>query len=141
VYADRYLDMTETSRAGLARALTVIATSASAPVLVHCHVGRDRTGVLAALTLALLGVPDDRIADDYSLSAEGERRYNAWLAATRPEDPLPAPPLVATPREAMLRTLAGLRERHGGAEGWARAAGVPADVPAALRAALLVSSA
>lgn len=141
VYADHYLDMTETSRAGLARALAVIAASAGAPVLVRCHVGRDRTGVLAALTLALLGVPDDRIADDHSLSAEGERRYNTWLAATRPGDPLPAPHLVATPREAMLLTLAGLRERYGGVAGWARAAGVPAEVPAALRAALLVSSA
>ena len=31
----------------------------------------DRTGMIAALALGLCGVPDEAIAEDYSLSAQG----------------------------------------------------------------------
>ena len=35
------------------------------PVLINCHAGKDRTGVLCALTLHVLGVPRDQIYADY----------------------------------------------------------------------------
>ncbi len=38
------------------------------PALVHCAAGQDRTGVVIALVLAVLGVPDELIGADYSLS-------------------------------------------------------------------------
>jgi protein-tyrosine phosphatase len=38
-------------------------------VVVHCGRGRDRTGLVAMLLLALAGVHPDDIADDYELSA------------------------------------------------------------------------
>ncbi|MBK8023774.1 MAG: tyrosine-protein phosphatase [Chloroflexi bacterium] len=38
------------------------------PVLVHCAVGKDRTGVIIALLLDLAGVTDALIAEDYALS-------------------------------------------------------------------------
>ncbi|MEO0564626.1 MAG: tyrosine-protein phosphatase [Chloroflexota bacterium] len=38
------------------------------PLLVHCTAGKDRTGVAIALVLAVLGVPDETILADYSLS-------------------------------------------------------------------------
>lgn len=38
------------------------------PAVVHCTAGKDRTGVAVALLLAALGVPDDLIVFDYSLS-------------------------------------------------------------------------
>ncbi|MQA90250.1 MAG: hypothetical protein GEU90_08445 [Gemmatimonas sp.] len=39
------------------------------PTMIHCMAGRDRTGVVVACVLDLLGVPDDAIAGDYSLSS------------------------------------------------------------------------
>jgi protein tyrosine/serine phosphatase len=46
---------------------------AEGPVLIHCAAGKDRTGLLAALTHALLGVhADDRMAD-YLLTNEAAR--------------------------------------------------------------------
>jgi protein-tyrosine phosphatase len=36
---------------------------------VHCSAGKDRTGIVVALVLAALGVPDEVIAADYALSA------------------------------------------------------------------------
>lgn len=41
------------------------------PVLFHCTLGKDRTGVFAALLLNLCGVPNDTIVEDYALTTEG----------------------------------------------------------------------
>lgn len=38
------------------------------PVLFHCSAGKDRTGVLAALILLALGVPEEEVRGDYLLS-------------------------------------------------------------------------
>jgi protein tyrosine/serine phosphatase len=38
------------------------------PVLIHCAAGKDRTGVLAALTHHLLGVSHDDLVEDYLLT-------------------------------------------------------------------------
>jgi protein-tyrosine phosphatase len=40
------------------------------PILFHCFAGKDRTGVMAALLLSLLGVPRDVILNDYLLTNE-----------------------------------------------------------------------
>jgi protein-tyrosine phosphatase len=45
-----------------------IANADNLPTLIHCSAGKDRTGVAAALILSLLGVPEDVILADYSLS-------------------------------------------------------------------------
>jgi protein-tyrosine phosphatase len=37
-------------------------------VVFHCAVGKDRTGIVAAMLLASLGVPDETIVNDYGLS-------------------------------------------------------------------------
>ena len=58
--------------------LAAIAHAQPAGVLVHCFGGRDRTGQIAMLVLALAGVAPDEIAADYVLSSERlERRYEA----------------------------------------------------------------
>ena len=44
------------------------------PVLVHCSAGKDRTGVVVALVLSLLGVADEVIAEDYCLTSAYPRR-------------------------------------------------------------------
>lgn len=48
-------------------ALEAVASSAPG-ILVHCAAGRDRTGMISALLLANVGVPDDAIVDDYTAS-------------------------------------------------------------------------
>jgi protein tyrosine/serine phosphatase len=42
-------------------------------VLIHCAAGKDRTGILAALTHHLLGVHHDDIVEDYLLTNDEER--------------------------------------------------------------------
>lgn len=131
--ADRYLDLAETGTVGLAEAVGVVADDQSAPVVVHCVAGKDRTGVLCALILSVLDVADAVIADDYALSTAASERYRAWIRTlVPPPEPLP-PPYLASPAEAMTLFLAGLRQRHGSVEGYLRDAGVTPAQLAALR--------
>ena len=44
------------------------------PVLVHCAAGKDRTGILCALTHHVAGVQDDDIIADYLLTNNTERQ-------------------------------------------------------------------
>jgi len=50
------------------RALIAIAEAPPGPVVVACHAGRDRTGLVVALTLAAVGVPAETIAADYAIA-------------------------------------------------------------------------
>lgn len=52
----------------VAAAITAIAQAAPGGIVFHCAAGRDRTGVLTVVLLALAGVDADTIADDYDLS-------------------------------------------------------------------------
>lgn len=135
--ADRYAGLAQTGTAGLAEAIGLVADSVNAPVVVHCVAGKDRTGIVCALTLAVLGVADADIAADYALSTEASARFSAWLAATTPEAEKPPRPFLASPAEAMTIFLTELRAGYGSAEGYLRHAGVTDAQLAALRDHLL----
>ncbi len=68
----------ELAQAGLRDSLQAIAHAPSDPLLFHCHSGKDRTGVLAALLLDLAEAEPDVIALDYSVTTE--RLRDAYLA-------------------------------------------------------------
>lgn len=109
---------------------------AKSPVVFHCGSGRDRTGLVAAVLLGVLGVSDDDIARDYALSSVAlpalVRRSvvrSEW-AAYPPEAHVAA---AATMR-AVLRAL---RRDHGSVVGYALDAGVDPTTIEALRDRLL----
>ncbi|MER7889505.1 tyrosine-protein phosphatase [Micromonospora sp. NPDC094482] len=135
--ADRYADLAQTGTAGVAEAIGLIADATNAPVVVHCVAGKDRTGIVCALTLAVLGVADDEIAEDYGLSSAASQRYSAWLAATAPDAAEVPAPFLASPPDAMRLFLAELRTGHGSVEGYLRHAGVTDAQLTALREHLL----
>ena len=135
--ADRYRDLAETGSVGIGAALKVISSPAAAPVLVHCVAGKDRTGVVCALTLSLLGVSDDDVAADYALSTAASERFSAWLRASLPSTAVPPAPFMASPAQAMHLFLAELRQRHGSIEGYAAHAGLTPDDLATMRSHLL----
>jgi protein-tyrosine phosphatase len=137
--ADRYAELADRGAAGLGTVLGIVADFRTAPVVVHCVAGKDRTGVVSALVLALLGVADDDIAADYALTQESAPRFAAWFRKTYPELAAIAPPpyFTQTPPEAMLLFLAELRARYGSIEGYATEAGLSADQIDELRNHLL----
>lgn len=64
-----YVLIAKLSRPSLVSVLRAIAKAPAGPVVVHCNEGRERTGVVVATLLALVGVADDAIAADWCLSA------------------------------------------------------------------------
>jgi protein-tyrosine phosphatase len=57
----------------------------SAPLVIHCTAGKDRTGFAAALILKALGVPDDVIVDDYLLTNRFYKRAEG-VSSELPEE-------------------------------------------------------
>jgi protein-tyrosine phosphatase len=56
-----------------AAAIAAVAHARPGGVLIHCGRGNDRTGIIAMLLLALVGVAPDDIAADYELSPDPQR--------------------------------------------------------------------
>jgi protein-tyrosine phosphatase len=135
--ADRYLNFIEDGHEGLAAALGLIADPEAAPVVVHCMAGKDRTGVVCALTLSLLGVADGDIADDYALTERAMVSLTDYLARTNPDAVQDKYHMFECPQNAMLYFLTDLRERYGSVEKYVREIGVTAEQVAAMRDHLL----
>jgi protein tyrosine/serine phosphatase len=120
-------------------ALRALAAGRSGASVVHCAAGKDRTGVVVALALAVAGVPHEEIVADYAMTADVIEALVARLAAspTYAEDMVQRDIASHTPRaETMDRLLTVLDERFGGPVGWLEAHGFGADERAALRAGL-----
>jgi hypothetical protein len=112
----------------------------SHPALFHCAAGKDRTGVLSALLLDVLGVQRQAIADDYALTTEALPRVLERLGALEPYRAMLAGTTAADhePRaEDLIGFLQLLDERHGGAEEWLLGHGLAAGVIERFRSAVL----
>lgn len=138
---DRYLEMLVEGSPAIAAAVQILSTRSRLPAVFHCSAGKDRTGVLASLVLAVLGVCDEDIAMDYHLSARAMSKLVAWVVATHPElaDQMSQQPpaMLACPPEAMLEFLDRVRARYGSAEGYLARVGVDESTIDALRMRLL----
>ncbi|MEV4368988.1 tyrosine-protein phosphatase [Nonomuraea sp. NPDC049637] len=111
------------------------------PALVHCAAGKDRTGMVVALILDLLGVDHEAIVRDYALTARALPDVLAMLGlsgtagASGASGGIPAA-LLDAPESAMRTFLAALDDL-GGAERFLLAHGLTAARIRRLRAALL----
>jgi protein tyrosine/serine phosphatase len=109
----------------LAAAITAVARAGPGGVVVHCGAGRDRTGLVVLLLLALVRVRPEEIADDYEVSATrlpplDVERYLAASSRVNPrtitelEEDLAKERLrrkTLSDREAILTTVASLDAR------------------------------
>ncbi|NYI06364.1 tyrosine-protein phosphatase [Allostreptomyces psammosilenae] len=135
--ADRYLEVAHDGVRELGRALAVIAAE-DGPVVFHCASGKDRTGLLAALVLSLLGVDEADIVEDFTLTERATGRLVADWRADHPGRELTWPDYGRAPAEVMRLFLADLTERHGSVRRYAAdLLGADDAVVAALRRRLL----
>lgn len=139
--AARYLEMMVEGAPAIADALRLIALPNRHPILFHCSMGKDRTGVLAAVLLSLLGVGHETIAADYALSSLGVAAFAEWLSANDPRrgaafDATP-PAYLAAPPEAMMRVLTQVRERCRSMVGYVRSIGIDFETIESLHTNLL----
>jgi len=56
-------------------ALRAVADAPDGAVVIHCSAGRDRTGLVTALLLSLVGVPHDAIVEDYACAVVAMNDY------------------------------------------------------------------
>ena len=115
--------------------LAAIADAPPGGVLVHCFVGKDRTGMTVALALRLAAVADDVIAEDYAFSAVGLRvEFDIVLAGARDAQHrrFLAEELSSRP-ESILAMLDQLDSEYGGVEPYLRAFDMPPESIEALR--------
>ncbi len=141
-----YVAMVERAAPQLVTALNVIAYSPGATAF-HCAAGRDRTGVLAAMLLFVLGADDEVIVTDYARTGENmvaimERNRPVmgamWQTLGIDIDAHGGSALLEGSMEVSMRMLlTTLRERHGDALAPLRAAGLAGDTIARLRARAL----
>ena len=85
----------------VASAVAAIAEAPDGCVVVSCHAGKDRTGVVVALTLDLVGVPLDLVAADYEVGG--------------------------APSDTILRLLEHVRARYGGTAAYLLNSGATTD--------------
>jgi protein-tyrosine phosphatase len=141
VVAIQYRNMFDHGRATIAQALTILSDADAYPAVFHCSAGKDRTGILAAIVLSLLGVPDETIVADYALSAHSMQRLIDFYIRSYPDagDRLTrlAPAMVAADPQAMGAFLQGVRTDYGTVDAYAESIGV-GDAPQRIRNLLLV---
>jgi hypothetical protein len=108
--------------------------------IVHCAAGKDRTGVVIAIALHVIGVPREQIVADYTATGE---RLEAILARLR-ASPTYSQDLDSRPADThmphaytMEKFLSILDERHDGPLGWLQRHGWTDDDTTALRSGLL----
>jgi protein-tyrosine phosphatase len=138
--ADRYAAMLGEGGEAVAEALAVLTDPHAYPAVFHCAAGKDRTGILAAVVLGLLGVSDADIVTDYALSRAAMARMLEWLRATHPEaiEELESrtAAIVAAEPETMALFLERFRLEYGSFETYAGSLGLAGAV-SDLRASLL----
>ena len=136
----RYLSYLEFAKDNVVQALETIADEKSVPLVFHCSAGKDRTGVLAALVLGCVGVEPETVVSDYAAKQHERDRIVEFLRRrptyTDTVDDISPAALDSEP-ETMREFLRLLDERHGGARGWARQAGVDDSTLARLEENLL----
>jgi protein-tyrosine phosphatase len=123
---ERYLMILTKRSASFRDAFTLLA-EAEDGVLFHCFAGKDRTGLVAAMLLALAGVPHDQIAADYGeTDLRLAPQYDNWINGAPPERRAAMQDELRCPPERILGVLDHLQQRWGGVEGYLEAAGVEA---------------
>ncbi|MDE3082389.1 MAG: tyrosine-protein phosphatase [Acidobacteriota bacterium] len=137
--ADRYLAYL--SGDGMAQAITELSRLLSAPTIVSCFFGKDRSGTLIALVLSLVGVERDVIIADYALTStrmgplisllQRDEIYRSTIERTEPSR-------LAADSATMRSFLNTVDERYGSPLLWATKSGIRLDVIDRLRENLLV---
>jgi len=135
-----YLVRNEEFGRRVVEALEIIAEPGNLPLVFHCSAGKDRTGILTAIVLGILGVTDEDIIEDYILTAP----YMKELIIRWNNDPMAAEALKNVPEylleaspESMISFLSTFKREYGSARGYVEAHGAGVSLTHRLETALL----
>lgn len=132
---DSYLGSLRRNGRTITAGIAAVADAPPGPVLVHCRGGKDRTGMLVALLLRLVGVTPEAVVADYAASHARLAGFFAAELAAAPDDATRA--RLRTRQHARAETMSGMLDAldrlHGGVEPYCLGIGVTADRIVALR--------
>jgi len=121
-------------------ALKIIADPKNHPLVFHCAIGKDRTGILSAILLSILGIDDAVIVEDYTLSGPAVKKLRENMNQSFINEELlkrlPAYFWEAVP-ESMDLFLTTLKKKHGSIVGYLINQGVETYLIESIRKALL----
>jgi protein-tyrosine phosphatase len=130
--ANRYGEMLTGADACMRTVLSIAADPRSYPLVFHCAVGKDRTGIVSLVILGLLGVSREDIVADYVRTQAAMERMVAALTKNSPErarqiEPhLPA--IFATQAGNMSGLMRMIDDRYGSIEEYSRHIGAAESV-------------
>jgi protein-tyrosine phosphatase len=127
----------------IADVLRLAADPANRPLVIHCTAGKDRTGLTVALLLLALGVPEETVVADYTLS---NHAFDVLAGRMRPEmarlysfgfNEAQLQPLLLAEARTLRGALAYIHRRYGSLDWYLQRAGLSDDTLQALRDELL----
>jgi protein-tyrosine phosphatase len=136
----QYQEIVNDAGGQILAALRVLAAPGALPAVFHCTAGKDRTGVLSALVLSLLGVDEPTVVADYALSGAAMTRLRAKLLVKYPDsrDVLENIDEVFSADPVQMELLLDhLRERYGSVDAYVAGLGAGPELLEGLRAGLL----
>ena len=117
-----YTGMLNHAAQAMGELLVGLTSPGGLPAVFHCHVGKDRTGVMAALLLEALGVDRATVLDDYELTSRYRMKQDDEVSYQRLVEGGMAPEAAAgiftAPRWAMEEALTVLDADYGGIEAY-----------------------
>ncbi|WP_336771258.1 tyrosine-protein phosphatase [Paenibacillus sp. MMO-58] len=137
-----YVDMLEHSQSQLREVFGHLAQNTEEASMYHCTAGKDRTGVISALLLDTVQVPNNTIINDYSLTAEclapmiNEMRHK-HLGSADPAAVEMFERFMGSAPDNMVMMLKHLYSKYGSGEQYLLAIGVSAEEIAVLKSKLL----
>lgn len=135
--ADRFAEVTEDGAEEIRQVLEELA-QAPGPLVFHCTSGKDRTGLIGAFLLTLLGVERADVLADFALTELATERLAADWRAANPGRVMKWPSYGRAPAVIMELTLADLEARHGSVHGYLTdRVGLPEGTAERLRSRLL----
>jgi protein-tyrosine phosphatase len=139
---DMYVGALVHSAAEIGGILGALADPARTPAVFHCHGGKDRTGIVAAVLLLALGVDREAVLDDYEATSryrQVEHQQDSLATMLQAGmTPEAAAGVLGTPRWAMAAAVDALVARPGGVEAFLTGpAGIEPSALADLRRHLL----
>ncbi|MBS5451691.1 MAG: tyrosine-protein phosphatase [Coriobacteriia bacterium] len=133
-----YIGLLEGSGADLGRVMRMLAEPSTGVTLVHCTMGKDRTGVVSALLLLLAGVGEDEVVADYAATAHNMAEQVEALRSAAARAGVDVPMALLSSDPADMRTMLDhLRAHYGTAADYlVQRCGCDPEVPVRLRALL-----
>jgi len=117
---DSYIEMIE-GKEEIGKVFSIIANT-NGGVIYYCNAGKDRTGVVSALILKLLGVKDKDIVEDYVVSGVYLKNMLEDFANKVQKEKIRE--IITPKKETMVRVLEYIENKYGTIENYLKSCGV-----------------